>query len=155
MKIRIALTITALAATTAFVTACGGGDDGTNNAERFKGEEQNVARVIDNLESAAREGDSAKICSQIFSVVQAQRLTVGNQSCAQITKRQLGSPDERIEVQGLVVSRSTAAMAAAPGLTDSFRSDGPAIRRPAAGRAARSRGGARVAGTARAGARDA
>ena len=67
-----------------------GGDDGDEG--RFEGERANVARVVEQLQDAARQGDGARICGQLFtrnlaiSVARASR-----RPCAQEVTSNLGT----------------------------------------------------------------
>lgn len=48
------------------IGACGGGDDGPN-AKRFDGDQKKIAAVIDDLQSAARDGEADRICDDVFT----------------------------------------------------------------------------------------
>ena len=62
---RLPLGAGALAGCLVLTGACGGGDGA--NAKRFDGDQQDVAAVIDDLQSAAREGKADTICEDVFS----------------------------------------------------------------------------------------
>ena len=48
----------------ALLGGCGGDD---SNEDRYDGEKARVAKVIDELSAAAREGDGQTICSELFT----------------------------------------------------------------------------------------
>jgi len=52
----------------ALVVGCGGGDKETalESAERFDGEERQVASVVERYERAMRQRDAARICTEIL-----------------------------------------------------------------------------------------
>ena len=77
--------VAALAAALALAAAGCGGDDGGDggaNAGKFPDEpEKSVATVLDRLTTAARDGDAAEICDEIFSPEFAQRVIQETTTC--------------------------------------------------------------------------
>ena len=93
------------------VTGCGGGSSDGSNAKRFSGDQREVARVVDALQSAARSGDAHKICSKLLTGNLAGEIGArGGTSCEAQVKRQLVSDGETLAVRRLVV-RGTVAVA--------------------------------------------
>jgi hypothetical protein len=81
--------------------ACGG-DDAGRNAERFEGDLRDAAQVVDDLETASRDGDAARICDELFAPVLAGELAKRpSGSCEKEVDGTLVRPDERIEVEEL------------------------------------------------------
>jgi hypothetical protein len=85
---------------------CGGGDGG--NADRFSGPKQDVARVVDRLQAAARAGDTTRICTQLFTPRFARELDRGGAPCAQRVRRTLAQKNETITVRTIDVRGDTA-----------------------------------------------
>jgi hypothetical protein len=93
------------------VTGCGGSSPDGANAKRFSGERQDVARVVDALQSAARGGDAHKICSELLTGTLAVEIGArAGTSCEAQVKRQLVSDRETLAVQNVLV-RGTVAVA--------------------------------------------
>ena len=82
--------LTALAVAAA-LGACGSGG-ASESAKKFQGEKQDVAKVIEDLESASREGDIKRICKEIL----AQRVVAQAEQNGR--KCEAGGPDLRREV---------------------------------------------------------
>ena len=88
----------------AFVLACValaacGGDKGANE-KRFDGDSADVAAVVDQLQTYAREGDGAKICSDLLTP-QLTRFIASSfdTSCAKRVGAQLGDKGTTITVR--------------------------------------------------------
>jgi hypothetical protein len=93
------------------VAGCGGSSSDGANAKRFSGERRDVARVVDALQSAARSGDTHKICSELLTGTLAGEIGArAGTSCEVQVKHQLVSDTETLAVQGLLV-RGTVAVA--------------------------------------------
>jgi hypothetical protein len=101
--------ISAGLACTALLSGCGGGGGGKkDNASRFSGEQANVARVVDELQSAARDGAGARICSQLFTqnlAISIQRAS--RRPCGQEVAANLG-PKTSFDVVGIQLRGTTA-----------------------------------------------
>jgi hypothetical protein len=84
------------------VSACGG-DKGANE-KRFDGDSADVAAVVDQLQTYAREGDGAKICSDLMTP-QLTRFIENSfsTSCAKRVSDQLGEKGTTITVRRLRV----------------------------------------------------
>jgi hypothetical protein len=84
---------------------------GSDDSPKFEGEKADVAAVIDNLGEAARDGDGAAICNDLFtsnlriSVARASR-----QSCASEVTEKIVSKDTKFEIEDVSVvgARATA-----------------------------------------------
>jgi hypothetical protein len=92
----------ALAAAAA-LTACGGG--ASDSAKRFSGEKQKVAQVIEDLETASKDGDIERICEELLSrraVAQGEKTLLG-------AVRSFGGKDKiDIDAQTVAISGSRA-----------------------------------------------
>src|ERR671920_296466 len=89
------------------VTASCGGD--ASNADRFEDDEQAVARVIDDLGAAARDGDAERICDDLVTV--DLRRNVGQAtgaSCADAFSENVVGDETRYVVDDVVVDGSQA-----------------------------------------------
>jgi hypothetical protein len=92
------------AAALAVLAGCGGG--GGANADRFSGVKQDVAKAIDELQSAARAGEVGRICTQLFTprLVAALAKASGGKSCAVRVRQQLARKGETIVARSIAVS---------------------------------------------------
>jgi hypothetical protein len=99
-------------ATAALVALAGCGGGGGTNADRFSGAKQDVARVLDDLQRAARAGDAKGICDRLFTARLAQELAKakGGAPCPQRVRRTLVRKDETITARSIDV-RGDAALA--------------------------------------------
>jgi hypothetical protein len=90
----------------ALAAGCGGGDDEESNADRFEGDEAEVAAVIDDFSEAGRDGDGDRVCSEIFDTALAKNVErEAKQSCATEVNENLPEGDydltaNSIEVKG-------------------------------------------------------
>jgi hypothetical protein len=84
------------------VSACGGAEG--DNEKRFDGDSADVAAVVDQLQSYARDGDGAKICSDLMTP-QLSRFIADSfgTSCAKRVTTQLGGDSATITVRRLQV----------------------------------------------------
>lgn len=95
----------------AFVIGCGGDDEETN-ADRYEGEEAEVAGLVDDFAEAGREGDGAKVCEQIFAEELANNVErEAKQSCASEVEANLPEDDYELEVDSVDVKDDTATVA--------------------------------------------
>ena len=96
-----------LAACAALALAgCGGGDDPDprNNAERFEGDERQVAEVVDRLGEAAREGDTRTICEDLVTAEMQTRVRdASGTSCAQEFEENIVGAETTFEVESIEV----------------------------------------------------
>jgi hypothetical protein len=87
------------AAALAVLAGCGGGPS------------QDVRDAVGRLQSAARAGDAAKICRQLFTPSLAVRITRaggGKSSCEARVRQQLARKDETIDVRSVKVRGASA-----------------------------------------------
>jgi hypothetical protein len=104
MRHQSAKLITAAVLLVPAVAGCGGGSSDGANAKRFDGPKKDVANVADQLQSAARGGDAAKICKDLLTAALAQQIGArAGSSCESQVKSQLVSPKETITVRRLAV----------------------------------------------------
>lgn len=93
--------VLALAALALAAPACGGGDEGANE-QRFDGEEQRVAAVVDDLQAASRKGDAARVCEVLFSNELADQVTEETgTTCSARVEEQLLSDDASFRVDAV------------------------------------------------------
>jgi hypothetical protein len=96
------LLVAALAA--AFLVIRNGGESSDEDA---------VAQVMSDLETASQEGDAARICEEIFTPKLAASVSRSSNggSCAREVRAQLFSPDAQIDVDEIDVADSANATA--------------------------------------------
>ena len=86
------------AACVAAMSACGG-EDGAN-AKRYEGDQKEVAAAIDDLQSAAREGDGEKICDDLFGKkLRADIAQQTGESCEARVKEQFAAKETTLTVK--------------------------------------------------------
>jgi hypothetical protein len=102
----VGILVVAVAVAVVIVTRGAGDDAGSTDAVA-------VRQVLTDLESASREGDGERICSQIFTPKLANLVTSSSTSgsCATEVKSKLFSPDAQIEVQSVNVTDESNATA--------------------------------------------
>ena len=96
-----------LAAVTALVLLAGcGGSSGGGSGGGGGDQEDAVRGVMTDLQTASREGDSARICNQIFTPKLADSVTSSSKkgSCAKEVKAKVFSPKAKITVDDVTVS---------------------------------------------------
>ena len=64
----------------------------SKNTPKFQGAQKDVAQAVDDLESAANDGDSAKICTDIISAQFRQKLAARG-PCAAVVKKAIRDAD--------------------------------------------------------------
>jgi hypothetical protein len=78
------------------IAGCGGGNSGAGNQE--------VVKVVHNLQSLSRAGKADQICTQIFTPAEAQAIARhSGLSCADQVRRQLVSPSASFTVKSVRV----------------------------------------------------
>jgi copper chaperone CopZ len=83
----------------------------SDSAKKFKGDQQAVAKVVDDLSTAATKSDGKRICTSILAPALAQRLPSGTRDCAKVIEDQLSDADAgalTIDVKSVQVSGDTA-----------------------------------------------
>ncbi len=95
----------AVVALGALMMAAGcGGDDAESNADKFGGDEQEVAEVVDRLGASAREGDVKTICEDLITVgLQRSVRQASGTSCGEEFTKNVVSDDTRYEVDDVTV----------------------------------------------------
>ena len=95
----------------AFAIACGGDDEETN-ADRYEGEEAEVAGLVDDFAEAGRDGDGERVCEQIFAEALAKNVErEARQSCATEVEDNLPEGDYELEVDSVDVEGDAATVA--------------------------------------------
>jgi hypothetical protein len=74
------------------------------NESRFPAEKRAVARAIDRLQAAARDGDASAICEDVVTEGLARRLG----RCAAVVEAELVADDARLTVESIRVRRRVA-----------------------------------------------
>jgi hypothetical protein len=96
-------TAVAIAATVA-AAGCGGHDALGPNAMRFQDDRRAVAAVVDDLVGAAHDGDTHRICREIFTSALALAVAErAGSSCEAAARRDLVVGREQIRVLRIVV----------------------------------------------------
>ena len=84
------------------VAGCGGGDE--NAADKFEGEEAEVAAVVDRLSEAARAGDVKTICEDLVTLdLQRSVREAAGTSCGQEFEENIVADDAAFEVESIEV----------------------------------------------------
>ena len=81
---------------------------GSTTASGFKGEEHEVAQVVEKLQNEATAGEQKKICANILAGALVKQLSSVSGGCAEAIKRQLA------EVDNLVVNVKSVQVNPAP-----------------------------------------
>ena len=75
----------------------------------FKGEQKDVADVVDTLGSAAGAGDGEKICTEVLAKALADKMAAGGSTCAQQLDDALADADDSdLSVESVTVDGATA-----------------------------------------------
>jgi hypothetical protein len=83
---------------------CGDGGGGSNES-RYSGEKASVARVIDELGSASRDGDGRRICSHLLTANLAISIArAAKQPCAVEIVQQLFAEDAHFDIEDLGIA---------------------------------------------------
>ena len=98
---------TALAAAAVALGGCGAQED--SGEEDFQGAEAEVAQVVEDLQSAAQQGDAEEICSRILAPQLATDLAAGSSQCIDQMEKAVGDVNDfDLEVTGVTVTGATA-----------------------------------------------
>jgi hypothetical protein len=104
MRLRLAI----LAAAAALAVA-GCGSTESSSAGDFKGDEGQVAQVIEDLQRAGQGGDPDRICGDILTPKLAEEVGRGGVSCADEVDKAIGDAEDfELRVTDVTVSGSTA-----------------------------------------------
>jgi Putative lumazine-binding len=100
-------TLALLLAAAGLVTGCG--SSGSNSSSHFSGARKDVAKTIEDLESAARKSDQARICRDLLTSTLIGTIRSGGQSCDAAISDALDDADTfDLTVKSVSVSGSTA-----------------------------------------------
>jgi len=81
----------------------------SNSTSKFKGVQQDVAQAVEDVESAANDGDGAKICNDLVSSAFRQKLSARG-ACATVVKEAIKDADSvAMKVDQVRVNGDTAA----------------------------------------------
>jgi hypothetical protein len=82
---------------------------GSSSAGDFTGAESDVAKVVDDLQSAGRSGSPDKVCNDIFTKELADKFAAGNSTCVdEVEKAMRDVSDFNLDVTDITVNGSTA-----------------------------------------------
>jgi hypothetical protein len=98
----------------ALAAGCGGDDDPPSNADRYDGEEAEVAGVVDDFVEAARDGDWERVCEQVFHESLMRNIErESGQSCPSEVEDNLSEDqdDYELEVDSIDVQDAAATVA--------------------------------------------
>ena len=88
------------------VSGCGASE---SSDTEFRGAEGDVADVVEELQSAGRSKDAAKICGEIFSQALAEQLKTGNADCVDEIGDAIDDTDDfELEVRDVTVTGNRA-----------------------------------------------
>jgi hypothetical protein len=92
------------------VIGCGGDDDdGSNNADRFDGDDADVAAVIDDFAQAGRDGDGEQVCDEIFTeALKGNIERESEQSCASEVQENIPEGEYELTVDSVAVKGQAA-----------------------------------------------
>jgi hypothetical protein len=80
-----------------------------SSAGKFQGPERDVAKVVDDLQTAGRKSDADRICTRVLSARLAQQMAAGRASCTDEVKKAIGDAgDFDLQVRDVTVSGATA-----------------------------------------------
>ena len=100
-------TLVTAAALTLGLSACGSAPQ--SSSDRFSGEQQNVAKVVDELATAGRTGDAKRICSDILAKqLVAELKTAGGDCVTEMDRAIDDASDYDLQVRSVKVNGSTA-----------------------------------------------
>ena len=96
-----------LAAAALALGGCGAQQDAAG--EDFEGAEAEVAQVVEDLQSAAQQGDAEELCSRILAPELAGELSDGGSQCIDEMEKAVGDVNDfDLEVTGVSISGTTA-----------------------------------------------
>jgi hypothetical protein len=117
------LLLTAALAATALAAAGCTASGSTSSAGSFEGAERDVAKVVDDLETAGERQDADRICSEILARELVDRLDAEGTSCGQEISNATKDADEfAMTVRDVTVTGTTATAEVRQGTGD----NGPA-----------------------------
>ena len=98
----ITLTVAALA-----LGGCGAQQD--SQGEDFEGPQAEVAQVVEDLQSAAQQGDAEELCGRILARELVARLAAGGSQCIDEMEKAVGDVNDfELDVTGVTISGTTA-----------------------------------------------
>jgi hypothetical protein len=98
-----------LLATAALALGGCGAATTSSSASKFKGEQGQVAKVVDNLASAGRSKDAAKICNEILSASLVTQIRSDGGNCQTEIKKAIDDADDYdLQVQSVNVTGNQA-----------------------------------------------
>lgn len=92
----------------ALVIGCGG-DDNADEADRYEGEEAEVAAIIDTFAEAGRDGDGERVCEEVFAVPLAENIErESGQDCAAEVTENIPEDEYELSIDSLEAEDETA-----------------------------------------------
>lgn len=105
--------VAALCAGTLAIGCGGDDDDASNNADNYDGTDAEVAGLVDDFANAARDGDGAEVCDEIFAAELAGNIEdESGQSCASEVEENLEEGEYELEIDSLEVEEDAATVGA-------------------------------------------
>jgi hypothetical protein len=77
------------------------------SADRFQGDEREVAELVDDLAAASRSGDGEEICTQILTPQLAEDLAAGDECKDEVEQALSDANDYDLEVRDVTISGNT------------------------------------------------
>jgi len=114
------------------LTACGA--EARDSAEEFTGDERAVAAAVEELESAARDGDSEAVCTKLLAEALLTKLEQRDTTCETAVKDAFDDADSMdITVDEVTISGDTARAEVTSGTGANEKSDTVELERVGAG----------------------
>ena len=90
----------------ALAIGCGGDDDGGGgNADRYEGDERDVAAVVDDFAEAGRDGDGARVCEEVFAAALTRNVErESEQTCETEVEENLPEGEYELEADEIDVN---------------------------------------------------
>jgi len=94
----------------AAAVGCGGGDDDPEkNADRYEGDEAEVAALIDDFAEAGRAGDGERVCGEVFTEALATNVArESGQTCPEEVQQNLPEGEYELTVDSIEVKGASA-----------------------------------------------
>jgi hypothetical protein len=126
---RPALLLCVLALT---LTACGAAP--RDSTKKFTGDERAVAKAVEDLESAARDNDSAAVCTKLLAEQLLTTLKEQGRNCETAVKDAFKDADSKdLTVDDVTISGEKASAKVTSGTGDSTRTDTLELEKAGAG----------------------
>jgi hypothetical protein len=104
------------------LAGCASGAGSNDSAEDFRGDQRAVATTVEDLESAAKDGDENRICRDLLAAALARRLAAQGGCAAAVDKAIKNSDNFLLDVESVRIAgnRATARVKTETGDRDRF-----------------------------------